>query len=84
MWGSKYGPTSSRNFLYNMRLKKDAAVVSCSSRMSTCLGKSCLFGLLCVSFVNFLSNCVCAYFPFVLRAVCEVSLYLRAPDHTYI
>ena len=32
--------------------------------MTTCLGKSCTFGLLCVSFVNVLSVCVYASFPF--------------------
>ena len=32
--------------------------------MSTCLGESCSFGLLCVSFVNFCRLvCECAYFP---------------------
>ena len=82
--GSKYDPTSTRIFLCNIRLKTGvAAVFNYNSRMSTCLGKSCSLGLLCVSFVNFLSVCVYASFPFVLRVVCEVSLYSRAPDHTY-
>ena len=33
--------------------------------MTTCLGKSCSFGLLCVSFVNIYQIlCVCPSFPF--------------------
>ena len=32
--------------------------------MTTCLGKRCSFGLLCVSFVNFINFRVCPSFPF--------------------
>ena len=32
--------------------------------MTTCLGKSCSFGSLCVSFVNVLLICVSSSFPF--------------------
>ena len=32
--------------------------------MTTCLGKSCLFGLLCASFLNVISFLVCPSFPF--------------------
>ena len=32
--------------------------------MTTCLGKSCPFDLLCVSFVNVYKFCVCPSFPF--------------------
>ena len=32
--------------------------------MTTSLGKNCLFGLLCVSFVGFVRLCVCPSFPF--------------------
>ena len=36
--------------------------------MITCLGKNCLFGLLCVSFVNvYKFMCVCPLFPFGLE-----------------
>ena len=42
--------------------------------MTTCLGKSCSFGLLCVSFVNVYHLCVClCSFPFwVLRVGCGI------------
>ena len=36
--------------------------------MTTCMEKSCLFSLLCVSFVIVLSICMCASFSLVLRA----------------
>ena len=32
--------------------------------MTFCLGKTCSFGLLCVSFLNVSSVCVCASVPF--------------------
>ena len=32
--------------------------------MTICLEKSCSFGLLCVSFVNFIKFCVCHSFLF--------------------
>ena len=32
--------------------------------MTTCLGKSCSYGIPSVYFVNFVSLCVCASFPF--------------------
>ena len=32
--------------------------------MTTCLGKSCSFDLLCVSFVGVCQICVCPSFPF--------------------
>ena len=32
--------------------------------MTTCLGKSCSFGLLCVSNVGFVKCCVRPHFPF--------------------
>ena len=31
--------------------------------MTTCLGKSCSFGLPCVSFENVVNLCMCASFP---------------------
>ena len=32
--------------------------------MATCLGKSCSFGLLCMSFINLYQFCVCPSFLF--------------------
>ena len=34
--------------------------------MTTCFGKSCSFGLLCVSFVKVYQICVCPSLPFVV------------------
>ena len=40
--------------------------------MTTCLGKSCSFGLLCVSFVNVYQYLrVSLFFSLVLRAGCD-------------
>ena len=36
--------------------------------MTTCVGKSCSFGLLCVSFVNFY-QILCVSFPFLVVVV---------------
>ena len=47
--------------------------------MTTCLGKSCSFGLLCVSFVN-VTSCVCPSFPFGFE--CGMwDLIVLIPDH---
>ena len=36
--------------------------------MTNCLGKSCSFGVLCVSFVNvYPILCVCPSFPFIIE-----------------
>ena len=45
------------------------AVYSYGRRITICLGKSCSFGLLCVSFVNI--------YPFVYVCVCVSLLVLR-------
>ena len=42
--------------------------------MDTCLGKSCSFGLLCVSFVNVYQS-VCVLSLLVLRVGCGIWLY---------
>ena len=47
--------------------------------MTTCLGKSCTFGLLCVSFVN-VYLFVCPYFPFVFESEMW-DLVVLIPDH---
>ena len=38
--------------------------------MTTCLGKSCSFGLLCVSFVNVYQSVFVLLSPLVLRVGC--------------
>ena len=43
--------------------------------MTTCLGKSCSFGLLCVSFVENLSACECTAFFLSLMEECGIRLY---------
>ena len=49
--------------------------------MPTCLGKSCSFGLLCVSFVKFIKFSVCPSFPFGIEGgVCDVIILI--PDHS--
>ena len=49
--------------------------------MATCLGKSCLFGLLCVSFVNvYQLLCVCPSFPFGIEGGMW-DLIVLIPDH---
>ena len=49
--------------------------------MTTCLGKSCSFGLLCVFFVNFLQIlCVCPSFPFGIEGGMWDVIAL-IPDH---
>ena len=48
--------------------------------MSTCLGKSCSFGLLCVSFVNVNQFCVCP--SFLSGFECGMwDLIVLIPDH---
>ena len=48
--------------------------------MTTYLGKSCSFGLLCVSFVNVYQICVCPSFPFGIEGgVWDVIVLI--PDH---
>ena len=49
--------------------------------MITCLGKSCSFGLLCVSFVNvYQFLCVCLSFPFGFEGGVW-DLIVLIPDH---
>ena len=48
--------------------------------MTTCLGKSCSFGSLCVSFFNVLSVCVSSSFPFGSEGGMW-DLILLIPDH---
>ena len=49
--------------------------------MTTCLGKSCSFGLLCVSFVGVCQIlCVCPSFPFGIEGRMWVVIVL-IPDH---
>ena len=49
--------------------------------MTTCLGKSCSFGLPCVSFVNvYQFVCVCASFPFGFEGGMW-DLIVVVPDH---
>ena len=54
--------------------------------MATCLGKSCLVGLLCVSCLNVFSVCVCACvcvcasFPFGFEDG-MLDLIVLIPDH---
>ena len=48
--------------------------------MTTCLGKSFLFGLLCVSFVAFVKFCVCPSFPFGIEGRMWVATVL-IPGH---
>ena len=48
--------------------------------MTTCLGKSCSFGLLYVSFVNVHQICVCPSFPFGIE--CGMwDMTVLIPDH---
>ena len=48
--------------------------------MTTYLGKSCSFGLLCVSFVGFVKFCVCPSFPLSIEGrMWDVILVI--PDH---
>ena len=45
--------------------------------MTTCLGKSCSFCLLCMSFINF---CLCHSFPFGFEGEI-LDLIVLIPDH---
>ena len=47
--------------------------------MATCLGKSCSFGVLCVSFVN-VYKCVSVVFPFGFEEGMW-DMVLLVPDH---
>ena len=40
--------------------------------MTTCLGKSCSFGLLCVSFVDVYQFLLCPSFPFDFEVGCRI------------
>ena len=48
--------------------------------MTTCLGKSCSFALLCTSFVSVCQVCVCPSFPFGIEDRTWVVIVL-IPDH---
>ena len=49
--------------------------------MATCLGKSCSFDLLCVSFVKVYQSACMLLSPLVLRVGCWISQYL-VPVHS--
>ena len=48
--------------------------------MTTCLGKSCSFGLVCLSFVNVYQFSVCPSFPFGFEGG-MLDLIALIPDH---
>ena len=49
--------------------------------MTTCVGKSCSFGLLCLSFVNVYQS-VCVFFPFGSDGgVWDLIVFI--PDHFF-
>ena len=49
--------------------------------MTTCLEKSCSFGILCESFVNVYQSCVCPSFPFGFEGEMWDLIEL-IPDHS--
>ena len=49
--------------------------------MTTCLGKSCIFGLLCVSFVNVYQILCVFFFPFGYWGWDVGCDYILIPDH---
>ena len=48
--------------------------------MTTCLGKSCSFDSLCVTFANIYQFCVCPSFPFGFEGG-MLNLIALIPDH---
>ena len=49
--------------------------------MTTCLGKSHSFGLLCVSFVIVIKFCVCSTFLFGIEGGMWDVIVFKIPDH---
>ena len=59
---------------------EDTLIDECLTWMTTCLGKSCSFSLLCKPFVNYLSVYIFSYFPFGFHGRIW-DLIVSVPDH---